>query len=79
MNGAMDAIERRIKEIYAAAQRLYEEVLHDLGDAASGYEILYGPPMCKPWMLLIGDQPGGGQGNPLPGDGIPLWPPTVTQ
>ena len=53
------SVEEQLTRFYDEAKNLYERTSPRLGAAASGYEIMYGPPIMKPPMLLIGFQPGG--------------------
>ena len=39
--------------------QFYATLAPRLGEAARGYEILYGPPLCRPPVLFVGTQPGG--------------------
>jgi hypothetical protein len=72
---------KEILRIYKEAAQLYERVAPLLGDAALGYEVLYGPPVYHPPILFVGYQPGGSKLEPLPSvteSGVPPpWPATV--
>ena len=67
--------------IYRDAAQLYERAVPSLGEAALGYEVLYGPPVCNPPVLFVGYQPGGRTPEPLPGPAgsveQPPWPATI--
>ncbi len=47
------------RAIYDETALFYAALAPRLGTAARGYEILYGPPLCRPPVLFIGTQPGG--------------------
>ena len=52
-------IDAACREIYAKTNMVYDRYKAQLGSAALGFKILYGPPHAKPPILFIGDQPGG--------------------
>ncbi len=47
------------RAIYGEVAQFYAALAPRLGEAARGYEILYGPPLCRPPVLFVGTQPGG--------------------
>jgi hypothetical protein len=57
--------------VYADTREFYRSIEPDLGTAAFGFKILYGPPLQRPPVLFIGYQPGGRTPEPGERDG---WP-----
>ncbi len=47
------------RAIYDEVAAFYAALAPQLGSAARGYEILYGPPLHAPPVLFVGTQPGG--------------------
>ncbi|MBF0857641.1 hypothetical protein HKD24_00220 [Gluconobacter sp. LMG 31484] len=48
-----------VQKIYRETEALYARLAPEMGQAALGYRILYGPPRPCPDILFIGFQPGG--------------------
>jgi hypothetical protein len=48
------------RRMYLETEQFYKTKAPQMGPAALGYAILYGPPMLNPEMLFLGFQPGGG-------------------
>lgn len=54
-------VEAICREIYAETRSRYAELAPDLGSAALGFRILYGPPVVSAPYMFVGFQPGGWQ------------------
>lgn len=52
-------IEQLCKTTYDETRELYASVEAELGEAALGFRILYGPPIVRAPFLFLGYQPGG--------------------
>jgi hypothetical protein len=60
-------IENLCDQIYRETAVLYQAKYTELGEAAAGYEILYGAPVENPDILFLGYQPGGSKCDAAPG------------
>jgi hypothetical protein len=52
-------ITEKVLSLYAETRDFYRDQFQNLGEAACGFRILYGPPIVGAPILFIGDQPGG--------------------
>jgi hypothetical protein len=53
-------IDKVAHRIYRETATFYDQLKGDLGEAALGFKILYGPPTMRAPIIFVGLQPGGG-------------------